>query len=63
MEYKPLISIKNFIILSFVIVISFALISILLSIEPLVRQFFSDITTPLIELMVIIILFYATTRI
>ncbi|WP_048190574.1 PAS domain S-box protein [Methanobacterium sp. SMA-27] len=62
MEYKPLISIKNFIILSLVIVISFALISILLSIEPLVRQFFSDITTPLIELMVIIILFYATTR-
>lgn len=62
MEYKPSLSIKNFIILSFVIVISFALISILLSSRPLVRQYFSDIFTPLIELMVIIILFYATTR-
>ena len=62
MEYKPLLSIKNFIILSFIVVISFGLFSILLSIQPLMRLFFSDITTPLIELMVIIILFYATIR-
>ncbi len=62
MEYKPLISIKNLIVLSFIIVISFALISILLSNQPLIRQYFSDIATPLIELMVIISLFYATIR-
>ena len=62
MEYKPSISVKNFVILSFIIVICFALISILLSNQPLTRQLFSDITTPVIELMVIITLFYATIR-
>jgi two-component system, sensor histidine kinase PdtaS len=62
MEDKPLISIKNFIILSFIIVICFAVVTVLLSNLPVIRQFFSDITTPLIELMVIIILFYATIR-
>ena len=62
MEYKPLISIKKLIVLSFIIVISFALISILLSFQPLLRQYFSDIATPIIELLVIISLFYATTR-
>ena len=62
MEYKPLISIKNLIVLSFIIVISFALISILLSNQPSLRQYFSDIATPIIESMVIISLFYATIR-
>ena len=62
MEYKPSISIKNFIILSFTVVICFALISTLLSSQPLMRQYFSDITTLLVELMVIIILFNATIR-
>ena len=62
MEYKPLISIKNLIVLSFIIVISFALISILLSYQPSLRQYFSDIATPIIESMVIISLFYATIR-
>ena len=62
MEYKPLLSIKNFIIVSFIVVICFVLFSELLSIQPLMRLFFSDIISPVIELMVILILFYAVKR-
>jgi PAS domain S-box-containing protein len=59
---EPLISFKTVVILAFVIVISFAVISILLSSEPTLRTIFSDLASPIIELLVIISLIYATIR-
>jgi two-component system, sensor histidine kinase PdtaS len=59
---EPLISFKTVVILAFVIVISFAVISILLSNESIFRMIFGDLATPIIGLLVIISLFYAAIR-
>jgi PAS domain S-box-containing protein len=55
---KPIISIKNAFILAFITVISFAAISILLRNYDYPRLVFGDILSPIIELVVVIILFY-----
>ena len=57
---KPIISIKNAFILAFITVISFAAISILLRNYDYPRLDFGDILSPVIELIVVIILFYIT---
>ena len=57
---KPIISIKNAFILAFITVISFAAISILLRNYDYPRLVFGDILSPVIELIVVIILFYVS---
>ncbi len=59
---EPLISFKTAVILAFIMVISFAVISILLRNESTIRLIFSDLASPIIELLVIISLFYAAKR-
>lgn len=59
---KPSISLKNIFIISFIIVISFAVISIILSNNPYGKIVFSDIALPIIEIFVILSLIYATVR-
>ena len=63
-SYKnaPLISFKTAVILAFTIVIIFAVISILLRNESTLRMIFSDLALLIIELLVIISLFYAARR-
>jgi PAS domain S-box-containing protein len=63
-SYKkvPLISFKTAVILAFIVVIIFPVISILLRNESTLRMIFSDLTLPIIELLVIISLFYAARR-
>ena len=55
---KPLISFKNVAILAFISVIIFAVISILLSNESVPQMIFGDLYSILIELSVVLILFY-----
>lgn len=59
---EPSISFKTAVILVIIIVISFAVISILLENEFMLRMIFSDLASPIIELLVIISLFYAARR-
>jgi PAS domain S-box-containing protein len=59
---EPLISVKNIIILAIVLVISFTVISILLRNDAVAREFFGDITSIIIDLLVILTLFYASIR-
>ena len=62
MDSKPLISIKNIFILAFIVVISFAVISILLRNDSVARVFFGDIASIVIDLLVVLTLFYAVKR-
>jgi len=62
MDSKPLISIKNIFILAFIVVISFAVISILLRNDSVARVFFGDVASILIDLLVVLTLFYAVKR-
>ncbi len=59
---KPLLSFKNAVFLSVIIVISFAVISLLLQNEPTLRMIFGDLASPIIGLLVSISLFYASYR-
>lgn len=59
---RPTVSLKNIFILSFIIVISFAIVSLLLYNNPDGRLLFSDVALPVIELLVVISLYYATVR-
>lgn len=59
---KPSISIKNIFIISFIVVLIFAVISQFLSNNPDWRIIFSDIALPLVEILVIISLIYAAIR-
>jgi len=60
MNKKPLISFKNAVFLSVIIVISFAVISLLLQDEPTLRMIFGDLASPIIGVLVSITLFYAS---
>jgi two-component sensor histidine kinase len=62
MVNKPLISVKNIFIIAFIIVISFSIISFLLSNNSVSLMYFGDISSSIIDLLVVITLFYATTR-
>ncbi len=62
MVNKPLISVKNIFIIALIIVISFSIISFLLSYNSVSLMYFGDISSSVIDLLVVITLFYATTR-
>ncbi|EKQ51993.1 MAG: PAS domain S-box [Methanobacterium sp. Maddingley MBC34] len=62
MKKTPLISFKNAVFLSVIILISFITIALLLQGEPTQRMIFSDLASPLIGLIVSISLFYASYR-
>ncbi|MFA0847114.1 MAG: sensor histidine kinase [Methanobacterium formicicum] len=59
MNGKETISFKNATILAFAILISFTVVSLLLQGDSYLRMVFSDITGPVIEILVIMGLFYA----
>ena len=59
MNEKKTISFKNATILAFAILISFTVVSLLLQGDSYLRMVFSDITGPVIEILVIMGLFYA----
>jgi two-component system, sensor histidine kinase PdtaS len=59
---KSLKSFKNAIILVFFIIISFAAILIVLSDDPTPRTIFGDLAAPIIEFLVIIVLFHAAKQ-
>lgn len=59
MNGKETISFKNATILAFAILISFTVVSLLLQGDSYLRMVFSDITGPVIEILVITGLFYA----
>ncbi|AIS31260.1 histidine kinase/PAS domain-containing protein [Methanobacterium formicicum] len=59
MNGKEIISFKNATILAFAILISFTVVSLLLQGDSYLRMVFSDITGPVIEILVITGLFYA----
>ncbi|AXV38808.1 sensor histidine kinase [Methanobacterium sp. BAmetb5] len=59
MNEKEIISFKNATILAFAILISFTIISLLLQGDSYLRMVFSDITGPIIQILVIMGLFYA----
>ncbi|WP_048189850.1 sensor histidine kinase [Methanobacterium sp. SMA-27] len=62
MDNEPIISVKNIFILAFITVISFIFISILLRNDSVERIFFVDIASLVIDLLVILTLFYAAKR-
>ncbi|MBZ2165414.1 histidine kinase dimerization/phosphoacceptor domain -containing protein [Methanobacterium spitsbergense] len=62
MDDETLISVKNIFILAFILVISFAVISILLRNDSIALAFLGDITSVVIDLLVVLTLFYATIR-
>jgi len=62
MVNKPLISIKNIFILALIIVICSILITILLGNDSTFRMFYGDLFPILIDLLVVLTLFYATGR-
>jgi two-component system, sensor histidine kinase PdtaS len=62
MDSKPLISIKNIFILALLIVICSILLTIVLRNDPTLRMFFGDLFPILIDLLVVLTLFYATVR-
>ncbi|MBZ2166806.1 histidine kinase dimerization/phosphoacceptor domain -containing protein [Methanobacterium spitsbergense] len=62
MVSKPLISVKNIFIIAFIIVISFMILTILLSNDSTLRMFFGDLFPIVIDLLVVLTLFYAAIR-
>jgi two-component system, sensor histidine kinase PdtaS len=62
MVNKPLISVKNIFILALIIVISYFFITILLRNDTTLRMFFGDLFPIVIDLLVVLTLFYATIR-
>jgi PAS domain S-box-containing protein len=62
MVNKPLISIKNIFVIALIFVISFIIITLLLRNDSTLRMFFGDLSPIVIDLLVILTLFYATSR-
>ena len=62
MDNKPIIPVKNVFILAGIVVISFAVISYLLRNDSVALAFLGDISTVVIDVLVISTLLYATTR-
>jgi len=62
MRKDPIISFKIAVFLAVIIAISFAVISLLLENDPTLRMIFGDLTSPLIEIIVITSLSYAAYR-
>ena len=59
---EPLISVKNIFIIALIIIIGFIIISILLSNDSTLRMFFGDLFPIVIDLLVVLTLFYAVIR-
>jgi len=62
MVNKPLISVNNIFVIAFIIVIGFVIISLLLRNNSVSLMYFGDIYSPVIDLLVVLTLFYATIR-
>ena len=62
MVNKPLQSVNNIIVIAFILVISFAIISMLLRNNSVSLMYFGDTYSPAIDLLVVITLVYATIR-
>jgi two-component sensor histidine kinase len=62
MVNKPLISVNNIFVIAFIIVISFAIISLLLRNNSVLLMYFGNIFSSVIDLLVVLTLFYATIR-
>lgn len=62
MVNKPLQSVNNIFVIAFIIVISFAIISLLFKNNSVSLMYFGDIYSSTIDLLVVITLFYATIR-
>ena len=62
MDNKPLISIKSVFIIALIIVISFIIITLSLRNDSTLRIFFGDLSPIVIDLLVVLTLFYAAIR-
>jgi PAS domain S-box-containing protein len=62
MVSKPLISVKNIFIIALIIVISFIILTLLLRNDSTLRMFFGDLFPIVIDLLVVLTLFYAVIR-
>ncbi len=62
MVNKPLISIKSIFVIALIFVISFIIITLLLRNDSTLRMFFGDLSPIVIDLVVVLTLFYAAIR-
>jgi PAS domain S-box-containing protein len=62
MDDEPLISVKNIFVIAFIFVISFIILTILLRNDFTLRIFFGDLFSIVIDLLVVLTLFYAVIR-